>query len=53
MHGTAGDLAAEKKTEASVMAGDIIDNIPDALLLQCKDKADVNRNPIFENGAKT
>lgn len=53
LHGTAGDLAAEKKTEASVMAGDIIDNIPDALLLQCKDKADVNRNPIFENGAKT
>lgn len=53
LHGTAGDIAAQKKTEASMMASDIIDNIPETFLRQCKDHPGINRKPIFENGAES
>jgi NAD(P)H-hydrate epimerase len=31
IHGRAGDLAAKEKTEMSMLAGDIVENIPKAL----------------------
>ena len=34
LHGLAGDLAAERETEASMMATDIIDRLGDVILLQ-------------------
>ena len=34
LHGTAGNLAAEHKTETSMVAADIIERIGDAILLQ-------------------
>ena len=34
LHGIAGNLAAEKETETSMTATDIIDRIRDAILLQ-------------------
>ncbi|MFQ5835728.1 MAG: NAD(P)H-hydrate dehydratase [bacterium] len=31
LHGLAGDLAAQKKTETSLIAGDVLENLPDAI----------------------
>lgn len=47
LHGIAGDIAAEKKTEASVMASDIIENIQNALLPQYH-----FRKSMTQNGAE-
>lgn len=47
LHGCAGDAAAERETEAAMMASDIIDGIRDAVLLQ---DGGLDRSKLLRHG---